>query len=248
MSLSKAAILAAMLMLGACAAPGPEARRTVPAPGGVWEVTEAVAMSPMPAPSPYVGQRIALYGDLAGDPSGQICREPLYQGFEAAPALVLGTRGDTQSRPVLEVVCFGETFGTYVAVDDDRLKTRVNAWLLTLERASDLPPIATSEPRPIVAVAQAAPAPTVSPGRLVYLASYKNEATAKAGFATLTRHSAILARLPMVTRDLDLGARGTWIRLYAQTADNAEAARLCAELKPHLAGCDIAWARTGEQR
>lgn len=264
--LSTIAALSGALLLGACAGDGAMMSEKRPAtpPGGVWEVTEAAAVdAPATPPSPYLGQRLALYGQAAGDPAGRLCKAPRYLGYEASPSLVLGVAGSESLGPVLEVTCDGQPFGTYVGSADGALRTRVNAWLLTLRR-TDAVEAAAVAPEPVVAAAplpDPAPAattatntapppqPAVAPpprragGALVYLASYRTAATARAGFDRLTPHSTVLAKAPMVLKEVDLGAKGRWVRLFAEAPDATQGKLLCAQLGKRLPACGMGWAK-----
>lgn len=273
--LSIATALSAALLLGACASEPPlmSDKRAATPPGGVWKITDAVAVdAPAAGQAPYLGQHVELYTEFAGDPAGRLCRAPVYQGYEAPPSLVLGVKGEDAPGPVLEVTCEGEAFGTYVRGPDGGLRTRVNAWLLTLDRApaamgppermvppppspalAPQPPAPAPEPvaapplppPPLSPPPVAAPAPGAKPaaGPLVYLASYRTTEGARAGFERLVPHSAILGKSTMVLKEVDLGAKGRWVRLFAQAPDAARGTALCGQLGKRLPGCGVGWAK-----
>ncbi|CAA7626034.1 conserved exported hypothetical protein [Magnetospirillum sp. LM-5] len=236
-----------LLFLAACASQQSEPMVTKVAampPGGMWEVVGAAAVEPSPTPmaSPYLGQKMMLALDAAGDPAGRLCKTPVFQGWDASPATVLGpTRGEaTRSgavRPVLEVMCDGQSFGSYVSQPDGSLMTRVNNWVLTLNRAAPPPApppvMLTPEPAPVAAPTPApapAPAPMLEKRTLVYLASYKTEGSAQAGWKVLAKASPILAGQKPSTQSVDLGKKGKWVRLYAMASDEDERAKLCKQL------------------
>jgi hypothetical protein len=239
------------LLLAACAGQPSEPMVTkVPStpPGGLWEVTAAMAIEPSsPAvASPYLGQKMMLATEVAGDPTGRMCKNPLYQGWDSTPERVLGNAwrgGETRSdavRPVLDVSCEGLPFGAYLPQPDGSLLSRVNNWVLTLNRAPEPPkPV----PPPVVAVAPPVPlmpepepvkplpaAPALEKRTLVYLASYKNENSAHKGWEQLARSSPILAAQKPMTQMIDLGKKGKWVRLYGMANDDAERTTLCKQL------------------
>lgn len=220
--------------LSACAAdPQPRMsapiKRAVTPPGGQWEVATAVAIGPTGAnASPYLGQRLALYEKSAGDPAGRSCAKPVYMGWDAPAASVVGAAapaGD-ESRPVMEVTCDGAAFGTYVGLADGTLMTRVNDWALTLKRVPAAAMVAKAEPVPVPM------AKPVTPDKrtIVYLASYPNEAKARAGWKVLAKTSPILARQQPILTPIDLEKKGKWVRLYGLAADEAERATICKQL------------------
>ena len=241
-----------LLLLAACAAPQSSEPMVakVPAapPGGVWEVTAAAEADPSASPltSPYLGQKMMLSADVAGDPAGRICRSPVYQGWDSAPRRVLGNspavaaaRSDSV-RPVLDVSCGEQPFGAYLSQPDGSLMTRVNNWVLTLNRVPDVPkpadpvavtPLPASPPEPPPAL------PALSPQTLVYLASYRTEASAHKGWAVLAKASRILAVQKPMTQMVDLGKKGKWVRLYGMAANESERATLCRQLAKLVDEC-----------
>jgi hypothetical protein len=80
------------------------------------------------------------------------------------------------------------------------------------------------------------PAPSAS-GTVVYLASYRSAHAAEAGWAVLAKASPILARQRPITMTVDLGRKGTWVRLYGMAADEAERSRLCSQLARRIDEC-----------
>lgn len=239
-----AALFAAAFAAG-CAgqpeAPPPAAAIPAKAPGGHWRVTQAQAAAPMPtSESPYLGQVLALDDTAAGAPSGRFCDHPAYSGRTAPAADILGTAvrpaeaRDAEPRPVTQVTCGDEDFGHYLHLADGALLTRVNDWVLRLEPA----------PKPEPAPAAAAPAPVPppvakapDPRRVVYLASYKTEKAALAGWAVLAKASPVLSGQEPVTRTVDLGKKGSWVRLYGMAADEAERALICKQVAGKVDEC-----------
>ncbi|MEW5729373.1 MAG: hypothetical protein AB1918_16215, partial [Pseudomonadota bacterium] len=205
-----AAVLFAAAFAAGCAgppeAPPPAAAIPTKAPGGHWRVTQAQAAAPMPtSESPYLGQVLALDDTGAGAPSGRFCDNPAYAGRTAVAADILGTTvrpaeaRDAEPRPVTQVTCGDEDFGHYLHLADGTLLTRVNDWVLRLEP--------TPKPEPAPAAAAAAPtsppppaAQAPAPRRLVYLASYRTEKAALAGWAALAKASPVLRSQEPVTR------------------------------------------------
>ncbi|MBX9635564.1 MAG: hypothetical protein K2X44_11340, partial [Magnetospirillum sp.] len=92
---------------------------------------------------------------------------------------------------------------------------------------------ASPPPPPPAAVA----APKADPRTLVYLASYKTEKAAKDGFKILAKASPILAKQQPVTQSIDLGKKGTWIRLYGLASDTAERTKICSQLGKRVDEC-----------
>lgn len=236
---------AASLAISACASdPHPmtsaPAKRMVTPPGGLWEVVEAVAIAPTGTDkSPYLGQKLALYETSAGDPAGRTCAKPVYMGWEAEAASMVGAAAKPgEMRPVMDVTCDGQAFATYMGMADGSLMTRVNNWALTLKRVPPEAMIAKApEPAPApepvkVEPAKAEPAKMVEADKrsIVYLASYKNEQTAKSGWKALAKKSPILAKQEPVITPFDLGKKGTWYRLYGLAVDEAERAAICTQL------------------
>lgn len=221
--------------------------RAVTPPGGQWEVIGAVAIEPTGTDtSPYLGQKMALYESSAGDPAGRNCAKPVYTGWEGSAASVLGTAAPApadEPRPVMEVTCDDQPFGTYIGLADGSLMTRVNNWALTLKRVpaetmAKMPmPMAepmkppqgeavkaeAAKPEPVKAIA-------ADKRTIVYLASYKTEKSAQSGWKVLAKKSPLLAAQQPVITPVDLGKKGKWIRLYGHAADDAERTAICKQL------------------
>ena len=116
------------------------------------------------------------------------------------------------------------------------LITRVGDWLLTLKRVAAAPKTEISKtemPKPT----PPKPAPSVAPmagaadkRTVVYLASYRNETQARAGWRVLAKKSPILAGQQPILNHVDLDKKGKWVRLYGLAADEAERAALCKQL------------------
>lgn len=100
---------------------------------------------------------------------------------------------------------------------------------------------ATVADMPKEAVAVAPPAPAAAPAQdkrtIVYLASYKTDATAQKGWKILAKASPVLAKQQPVTRAVDLGAKGKFVRLYGMAADEAERATICKQLGKRVDEC-----------
>jgi len=253
-----AVICAAMagLALSACAA-DPQSqmsapiKRAVTPPGGQWEVTEALAVEPTGSnAAPYMGQKLGLYDKSAGDPAGRSCDKPSYMGWDAPAASVVGsTAKGEDSRPVMEVTCKGEAFGTYVGMADGSLMTRVNNWVLTLKRvpaeiAKAPEPAPAAEPAKVAEPAKPEPAKMAEPDKrtpdprtIVYLASYPTEKKAQAGWKVLAKKSPILAKQTPIFNHVDLEKKGKWVRLYGLAADETERATICKQVAKVVDEC-----------
>lgn len=241
------------LALGACAsdpdmAAAPAAPKPASAPGGQWVVADDYAAEPVGAlKSPYLGQPVVLDAARAVDPAGRLCKSPQYWEGSAPAAEALGhptqpqAAHDPAPRRTVTVTCDNMAFATLVEQPDGTWLTRINAWVLKLDKPAAKPMALTEvaplpEPAPMAAV-EPAPAPEPvkakpkqDPRTLVYLASYKTEAQAQKGFKTLAKASAVLAKQQPVTHPVDLGKKGKWVRLYGMAADEAERATLCKQL------------------
>lgn len=250
-----AAVLS-VLALTACAsdpempmAAAPPAVR-VQVPGGDWAVADYPAgEAAETTASPYAGQLVTLNADRAVDPAGRVCLNPVYSAVEGLPA------PDAAPRQIVAVTCEGMPFLTLVSQPDGTWLTRTNAWVLKLSKAESPPAPAPAPAVAPVAIAPEAapavevpiPAPAAAPeakpqpkqngGTLVYLASYKTEKGAQAGYAILARHSALLAKQKPVIQSVDLGKKGTWVRLYALAADEAERGQICHQVGKRVDEC-----------
>lgn len=243
------------LALAACAsddvAPAQNAPqlRATQAPGGEWVVREDFAVESVGTPtSPYLGQPVTLDSARAIDPAGRLCKVPAYWESTGTAAESLGLPAqpqaavDTAPRPVITITCDNEPFAVLVSQPDGTWLTRQGSWVLRLARP---------EPKPLAAAApaEAAPAPVPAaepapaakakpdPRTLVYLASYRTEARAKAGFATLSKVSPILARQQPITQTVELGKKGKWVRLYGMAADESERAAICKQVGKRVDEC-----------
>lgn len=252
----KRAVLLSLLALGACASEPPIASpppvTPAQAPGGEWIVAEDYAAEAVGVPqSPYKGQPVVLEADRAVDPAGHLCKTPAYGLSEGVPATILGNPPQPQSaqdptpRPVLTITCAGEPFLTLVGQADGSWLTRGNSWVLRVTKAepksAEPMPLAAApapEPTPAPAQVEEAKAPAKPDARvLVYLASYKTEKGALAGYKVLAKASPILAAGQPVTRNVDLGKKGAWVRLYGMAADEAERTILCKQVGKHVDEC-----------
>ncbi|HSV29998.1 MAG TPA: hypothetical protein VLL76_10580 [Candidatus Omnitrophota bacterium] len=97
-------------------------------------------------------------------------------------------------------------------------------------------PVAAPAPAPEPAKAEA-PAPAPDKRTLVYLASYKTEATAMRGWKILAKASPVLAKQTPVTTKVDLGKKGKFVRLYGMAADEAERASICKQVGKRVDEC-----------
>ncbi|MBC7953537.1 MAG: hypothetical protein H7Z12_17170 [Rhodospirillaceae bacterium] len=224
------------------------------APGGDWIVAQDYAAESVGVvTSPYLGQVVTLDQLRIVDAAGRLCKAPAYRESMAAAATALDNPAQPQAaqgsepRKVLTVTCDGQPFGTFVALPDGSWLTRINAWVLKLEK--DLPkPVEMAKPEPAPVpmgmgahnMTQPAPPPVAAKPdarTLVYLASYKTEAAAKKGFKTLAKASPILAKQQPVTQNVDLGKKGQWVRLYGLAATEAERGKICGQLGKRVDEC-----------
>lgn len=245
-----------VLALAACASE-PPVMTTQPgvaavAPGGDWVVVQDYAAESVAVPSsPYMGQVVTLDQTRVVDPAGRLCKAPAYGESESAAAAPLGNPAQPQAaqdaspRKILTITCDGQPFGTFVAQPDGTWLTRVNAWVLKLAKEAPKPvELAVEppkpEPAPVTMTPQPAPpAVTAKPDSrtLVYLASYKTEASARNGFKILAKASPILAKQQPVTQTVGLGKKGQWVRLYGLAADQAERSKICGQLGKRVDEC-----------
>lgn len=231
------------------------------APGGDWVVAQDYAAEAVGVvTSPYLGQTVSLDQIRVTDAAGRLCKAPAFRDSMAPASAALGNPAqpqavqDSAARRVLTITCDGQPFSTLVAIPDGSWLTRVNSWVLKLERKAPkpamvehhpaAPPATVPTPAPVAAPT---PAPMAAPvaaktdkidkRTLVYLASYKTEAAAKTGFKTLTKASPILAKQQPVTQRVDLGKKGIWVRLYGLAADEAERSKICGQLGKRVDEC-----------
>ena len=93
-------------------------------------------------------------------------------------------------------------------------------------------------PAPAATETVKAPEPAKhDPRTLVYLASYKTEAQAQAGFKALSKTSPILSKQKPVTQAVDLGKKGKWVRLYGMAADEGQRKAICAQVGKQVDEC-----------
>ncbi len=250
------------LAVAACAGPSPPGSQPAaamppPAPGGLWVVTDVFPVGAGGAGAERLrGQPVRLDPALATTPGGATCDHPSYHPRIVTEAEFLGAPDRVGEFPalvrtlsVVVVRCDGDEFGRYARWPDGSLMTRWDGAVLRLERApaialhppppaAPMPPPAPPTPAPPTPAppmpAAAAPPPA---GQLLYLASYRGEATAKRGWWQLAAASPTLARLQPATIPVDLGRKGRFIRLFARTHDAAEARHVCAEVKRLLPQC-----------
>lgn len=254
------------LGLGACAsdpemaAPMAPQPQSAQAPGGQWVVADDYAAEAVAAlKSPYLGQPVVLDADRAVDPAGRLCKTPQYWEMSAPADVALGhplqpqAAHDPAPRRTLSVTCDNAAFATLVEQPDGSWLTRINAWVLKLDKPAAKPmalaavepaPTAAPEPMPAPAMEMAKPAPAMDmakpkqdPRTLVYLASYKTQAQAQSGFKTLAKASPILSKQEPVTHSVDLGKKGKWVRLYGMAADEAERGAICKQLGKRVDEC-----------
>ena len=253
-------LLPLALMLAACAGCSsfePMPGVTPGAPGGLWVVTNTFPAGAVPSADGPVGQHVRLDGTEATDIQGRTCANPIYHDGDDVEADFLGNSLRSQEYPTLDqrvpvvtVLCDGQPFGVYARWRDDSLMLRLPGMVLRLEREMEPVPAAIAavprsepEPRPQVAIVPppapppAPPAPTAQAMTPLYLASYGSQATAERGWHTLSTDSATLRHLKAEMRPVDLGAKGHFIRLYAQTDSAAQVAQVCHELKHLLPHC-----------
>lgn len=248
-----AAATLGLLVLAACADEPPRVtndKHAVQPPGGTWEVTAAQAVeAPAKGASPYLGQRLRLAANEAGDAAGRRCSQPVYSGWNAGLAVVTGLGsekdGGDQQVAVMEVTCAGQPYGLYAGMPDGSLRTRVNSWLLTLTRQPEPPPMAEMA-KPAEPMKMAEPAkmaeppkatPAIDPRALVYLASYRSEESARRGWTVLTKASPILARQSAILQTVTLKGKGEWVRLYGMAADAGERTAICKQVAKAVDEC-----------
>jgi hypothetical protein len=242
--MKRLAIALTALALAACAAEPQTpvaSAQPAPAPGGEWVVTQDWAAEAVGAlSSPYLGQPVTLDAQRAVDPAGHLCKTPSYGQSAISPFDALGHPAQPQAandhapRTVVTITCEGQPFATLVAQPDGGWLTRSGSWVLKLGRPAP-------KPAPVVeTLTPAAPvmaAPRHDPRTLVYLASYKTEAQAQAGFRTLGKASPVLAKQQPITQAVDLGKKGRWVRLYGMAASEAERATICKQLGKRVDEC-----------
>jgi len=103
--------------------------------------------------------------------------------------------------------------------------------------AAVMPPPVPSKPPVAVPAAVPAPPPAAG-GGLLQIGAYRSLAEASAAWTTYrAKHAGLLAGVSTDMKQVDLGAKGTWVRLRIVTATKADAAALCAKLKADGGDC-----------
>lgn len=212
------------------------------------------------------GLRLRLDADEVTDALGRTCERPSWRSpgpmtageFLGGPAR--GAEFPELARPVqvAQAMCGDEAFGSYAQWPDGCLLSRQAGAMLRLERAETvrvplpvaampvpmaapvpLTPPASSPPAggpPAAEAPPARPAAEGQPLQPVYLASYGSEKTAEKGWRTLSTRFPALAGLKPLMKPVDLGAKGRFVRLFAQAAP-ADAKTLCGKLRRALPDC-----------
>lgn len=244
------ALCAAGLLAGC--APTPSDMAGFQTFAGVWAVTQAWPAGAVTGTSAPQGQTVILNSSSASDPMGRRCAEPVYAVAPGRVTVALGI--DTYAPDeglILDVACDGRSFARYVAHKSGLLST-AQGWLFELQPASAVlserrqAAMASPTPAPVVTPAApvrsaAAPAHppaqrTATPPRRpaaaasgdVYLASYRSQETAQAGWAVLQRQAPVLRGLQPRFHEVDLGGKGRYVRLYAT---GGAAATVCDAVK-----------------
>lgn len=253
-ALRLSAALAAAGLLAACSTAEPQG--SSPAFGqnfvGVWRVTHAwPAGAVIGSPAPQ-GQTVVINPVGADDPLGRKCSGPTYGVAPGSVAVALGIEAPAEDQGlVLDITCEGRPFARYVALDG-RLLSVADGWLFELHPAATvaarttmaLTPAPQQPAAPAAPVVPPPPAPAVKPaaapagpGEAVYLASYSSQANAEAGWRLLQRNAAILKGMQPQFREVDLGAKGRFIRLYAAAVPPQGKAALCAAVRKLSPDC-----------
>ncbi len=250
--------LALSLLLGGCAtAPGPSCTAPAALGGidGVCVVSDVFGQSAAGAASP-VGQRVRLGMAEAQDLKGRLCANPTYLRGETTEAALLGHAGGLpgfgqldRMVTVLEVECAQEAFGRYAYWKEGSLLAFDGARAFRLVKWDGSGPLPTAPTRAempapaamVAAPASAAPAGGMehpaTPGARIYLASYRDEESARRGWTSLRQRAPLLGQLsPAMTR-VTLPRRGKFIRLHAEGASLTQARQLCRQLAALLPDC-----------
>lgn len=264
--------VALALLLGGCAGE-PEAPAALPpsaamvappvmAPiftweGGVWVVTDVFGGSSTAA-TRFIGLRLRLDKDEAGDLTGRTCSIPTYRQVGSTEAAFLDHPERVAEFPaldhpvsVVEVQCDQQAFGRYARWKDGSLLAMQDGLAFRLAKWDSAAPTGhlAVQPEPSeMTVHPAAPSPSVPPppapkpeekatSRLVYLASYRDEATALHGWDILKQQAPQMEQLTPVMTKVELGSRGTFLRLQAKGLNEADAKKLCAQLASELPDC-----------
>lgn len=262
--MKRLALAFAAASLAACAAPpesaSPAAQpQAVQPPAVSLEVIEDYAAEAVGAlKSPYVGQPVVLEAERAIDPAGRLCKTPQYWESQTSAEIILNKPPQPQAahdptpRTALSVTCGNTPFLALVSQPDGSWLTRQGAWVLRVAAAPAKPaapalPLPLAEAPPPAPMTMPAPATTETvkapepakhdPRTLVYLASYKTEAQAQAGFKALSKTSPILAKQKPVTQAVDLGKKGKWVRLYGMATDEGQRKAICAQVGKQVDEC-----------
>lgn len=244
------ALCAAGLLAG-CAATPSDAPGFAQSFAGVWTVIHAwPAGEVIGSPAPQ-GHTVILNPSSASDPLGRRCAAPVYA---VAPGRVTVALGIETYAPdeglILDVTCEGRSFARYVA-HKGGLLSAAEGWLFELQAASAVladrrqaamaaptavpQPMPAAAPKPAAKPAPAKPQPAKSAASGdVYLASYRSQESAQAGWAVLQRQAPVLRDLQPRFQAIDLGAKGRFVRLYA-TGGGADA--ICAAVKALSPDC-----------
>lgn len=215
---------------------------------GSWLVTEVYASAQSGQPSrPPNDQRLELAEAFATDPDGRTCAKPSFRADGASEADFLGlnksmTGSLRQIRPRLLVTCGTESFGSYLSVKDGSLLTRLGDKTLRLAHLPDGPVPGLSVTEPLAAAPPAVPSSqSVGDGggaaRPVYLASYRDQATALSGWKELARVSPLLEKARPEMTKVTLPGKGTFLRLQATGLSDADGVTLCKALRRLLPDC-----------
>lgn len=221
---------------------------------GLWTVAEQFgATQPTPA-APPMGQILHLESFGATDMAGRTCSHPDYRAGQETEAgfLSLGKTEDKgqddgplqQVRPTLTVTCGPDGFGSYLMARDGSLLTRMGGQVLHLVHAPvpEAPPghmpdmdqhrhdMPSHDGKGELTAAGKA-------GPLVYLASYRDKATAMRGWKELAAMAPVLKRAQPAFSKISLPGKGSFLRLKAKGLNEAEAHGLCQALIKTLPDC-----------
>jgi len=212
---------------------------------GHSEVPRVIAAEPGPAkvppanaggtPTPYTGLKIyqqpapsdaEASTDTAPPPSNEALKPPVPAPVQSAPAPKPETAA-VQAPPPKSV-----------------------AMVATKPPVTPKPALAqtaapTPKPVPVQTVAPPKPAPTEPTAEappagagLLQIGAYKSEAEAQTAWTSYkSKHASLIAGLSADYKRVDLGAKGTWVRLRIVAGSKAEASALCAKLKAEGGDC-----------
>ncbi|GEM_PF-3523050 len=228
---------------------------------GAWTVVHAwpagsVPLAGVPAPE---GQTIAITPTTATDPLGRSCGQPTYTVAPGMLATALGIDAPSSEQGlVLDVTCGGRPFARYVA-NGTRMMSVADGWLFELRPTATTAAVRQTTPAPApVPVVTATPAPAPSSkrtttraaapakhttaqrhttGETLYLASYRTQDSAMAGWKVLLTRAAPLKGLQPTFKEVDLGAKGRYVRLYATGASADTQSRICSALGKSSPDC-----------